>query len=91
MSLFRDQHVNCPNWTGYEVMCSSGIRVEHCLCSIRRPIEGLMRSGKDWALILQSYPILSLESFDEALKSVFQIRIICRPLCVQCFGFQIQS
>ena len=45
--IFCGHQVNRLNQPGNEMMCSSGIRVEHCLCWIRKPIEGLMRSGKD--------------------------------------------
>ena len=43
--MFLDHPVKPQNPT--EMMCHRGIRVENCLCSIRRSIEGLMRSGKD--------------------------------------------
>ena len=63
--MFHDHPLNRPNPTGNDMICSSGVLVERHLCWIRRPIEGLMRLGKDWTLMLQSYLILSLEVFDE--------------------------
>ena len=56
--MFHDHPVSFPNQTSTEMMCRSGIVVERHLCSIRRPIEGLMRSGKDWTLKLQAYLIV---------------------------------
>ena len=56
--MFHDHLVSFPNQTSTEMMCRSGIVVERHLCSIHRPIEGLMRSGKDWTLMLQAYLIV---------------------------------
>ena len=58
LRMFRDHQVNRLNRTGNEMMCS-----------IRRQMEDLMRSGKDWTLMLQSYLILSLEVFDDSEAS----------------------
>ena len=89
--MFRDHPVNRQNLTGNEMMCRSGFRVEHCLCSIRRPIEGLMRSALDWTLMLQSYLILSLKVFDEDWIQRLPNQDYRRPSCVQSLGFRIQS
>ena len=66
-----------------------GIRVENCLCSIRRSIEDLMRSGKDWALMLLPCLILSPEVFDKDWIRRLAIQDHRCPLCVQCVGFLI--
>ena len=92
LGMFRDHQVNPPNPT--EMMCHRGFRVEHCLGSIHRSIEGLMRLGKDWTLMLKPYLILSrsirrrLYHLDlKASKSGSSPSIVC----VQCVGFRIQS
>ena len=75
LRMFRDLLVNPPNPT--EMMCLKGICVEHCLCSIRPSIKGLMRSSKDWTLMLQPYLILSLSKYSTEIGfKGFQIRII---------------
>ena len=84
--MFRDLPVNPPDPT--EMMCSRGISVKHCLCLpvIRLSIEGLMRMGKDWTLMLQPYLILSpnigqLERLDlKASKSESLLSIVCAAL-----------
>ena len=67
--MFRDHPVNGPYQTGYEMMCHSGIRVKHCPCLVRRPIEGLMHLGKDWTLMLQSCLILLAQIVAQRLDS----------------------
>ena len=82
-----------PNTTGNEtrMMCSShgGIRVERHLFSICQPNKGLVRSSKDWTLMLQSYLILSLEVFNEDWIRRLPNQDHCRPLYVQCVGLRI--
>ena len=89
LRMFLDHPVKPPNPT--EMMCNRGIRVENCLCSIRRSIEGLIRSGKDWALMLLPCLILSPEVFDEDWIRRLPNQDHRCPLCVQCVGFRIQS
>ena len=82
--MFHDHEVNRLNHTGNAMLCSSSIRVE----SLHK---GLMRLGKDWTLMLQSYLILSLERFDEECMQSLPNQNHSSPLCVQCVGFGIQS
>ena len=89
LRMFLDHLVKPPNPT--EMMCHRGIRVENCLCSIRRSIEGLMRLGKDWILMLLPCLFLSPEVFNEDWIQRLANQVHSCPLCVQCVGFQIQS
>ena len=53
LRMFHNHPASRLNQIGHEMMCRSGVVVERHLCTIRRPIEGLPRLGKDWKLILQ--------------------------------------
>ena len=88
LRMFLDHQVKPPNLT--EMMCHRGIRIENCLCSICRSIEGLMHLGKDWALMLLPCLILSPKVFDEDWIRRLPNQDHRCPLCVQCVGFRIQ-
>ena len=88
--MFQDHPVNRLNQTGDDMMCCSGI-LEHYLCWMCRPIEGLMRLGKDWIQMLQSYVILSLELLHEDWIQRLLNQDHHFPLCVQYVEFRIQS
>ena len=55
------------------------------------PIEGLVRSGKDQTLILQSYLILSLKLLHEDWIQRLLNQGHRHPWCVHRFGFRIHS
>ena len=89
LRMFRYHRVGPLNPT--EMMCHRAIRVEHCLCSIRRLIEGLMRLGKDWTLMLQPYLILSFEVLDEDRIRRLANQDYRRPLYVQDLEFILKT
>ena len=84
--MLHDHPMNCLDQTGHGMMCHSGIYIKLSIFFAKFAwyadlFEDLMRSGRDWTTMLQSYLILLLKVLDSKASKSGSLPSIVRAVC----------